>query len=194
MQWEERSFVALDTLLTLLLNNQQIAQARQTLLSNIAFVNTAHYAALDARVLDGERWLVENELVQKLNAVRSSSDAEAALDSINEAASKLTPSRIAELRNALLVQQANLIMQEKGFREAIVFAEKSLAQYGKNAALEKNLQVYRSNRVIELHNTFADLWNSGNYSTASTFIQDALREFPNNRQLQQDKSISDRLR
>ncbi|MDR2808363.1 MAG: hypothetical protein LBB43_05065 [Spirochaetaceae bacterium] len=193
-RWEERAYVALDTLLSLLLNNQQAAQARQTLLAYRNFVNRSHYAALDAKVLDGERWLVERDLIQKLNAVRTLHDAEAALLAINEAATVLAPSRIAELRNSFLVQEANLVMQEKGLHEAIIFAESVLAQYGRNTVLERNLQAYRSNRVAELHNRFADLWNSGNRSGAYAFIQDALREFPDNRQLQQDKSIVDQYR
>ncbi|MDR2149569.1 MAG: hypothetical protein LBO67_01850 [Spirochaetaceae bacterium] len=193
-QWEERVYMALDTLLSVLLNNQQIAQARQTLLNNREAVNRSHYAALDAKVLDAERWLVERDLIGQLNAVRTQSDAEAALKALNEAAPFFEERRITELRNMLLVNEAYLVMQEKGLREAIAFAESALAHYGRNQILEQNLQAYRSNRVAELHNRFADLWNSGNRSAASAFIQEALREFPTNRQLQQDKLISDQYR
>jgi hypothetical protein len=46
--------------------------------------------------------------------------------------------------------------------------------------------------VVELHNTFADLFNVGDYEKAGAFLQEALNEFPNERQLLQDKNTFDR--
>jgi tetratricopeptide (TPR) repeat protein len=182
-RWEEFTYIALNNLVGNLLNNQRIVESRRVLAANGTNLNMGHYNALNVVVTNFE-------LVQQLNTLHSSDDIQSALNAINEAASILPRSRVDEMRSSVLVQGANLLAMEEGWRDAIVFAESALTRYGKNAILENNLRAYRSNRVIELHNAFVDLWNAGNYEQARAFIREALQEFPTNAQLMQDQNFA----
>ncbi|MDR0710696.1 MAG: hypothetical protein LBF77_11595, partial [Spirochaetaceae bacterium] len=69
---------------------------------------------------------------------------------------------------------------------AVTFTKEAIARYGGNSQLNGALGVHRQNRVSELHNRFARLFNSRNYAEARDHIEKALEEFPDNRQLRQD--------
>ncbi|MDR1025636.1 MAG: hypothetical protein LBL56_07900, partial [Treponema sp.] len=63
-----------------------------------------------------------------------------------------------------------------------------------NPRLENSLRVFRTNRVTELHNAFAELYNRGRYDEARSFIRRALEEFPGNRQLTTDQRMAEQAR
>ncbi|MDR2109692.1 MAG: hypothetical protein LBP32_00130 [Spirochaetaceae bacterium] len=67
-----------------------------------------------------------------------------------------------------------------------------IGHYGENSRLTNALRVFRSNRLAEFHNTFAGLYNRGDYEEARRVIQEALEEFPGNRQLTTDLNMAER--
>ncbi|MDR1108482.1 MAG: hypothetical protein LBL19_05550, partial [Spirochaetaceae bacterium] len=100
----------------------------------------------------------------------------------------LTPARAAEMRTFVLLKEGELLAAERGWHDALSFLENAVAQYGRNSQLDNALRAFRSNRVREIHNRFADLFNGQKYDDALRLIRDGLAELPGNRQLQTDLS------
>jgi tetratricopeptide (TPR) repeat protein len=177
------NYKTLDTLIYGMLNNSvatalnrnRFDEARNILNSNAASISRENYDEINAMICDVE-------LAHLVSNIRNSADGEKALALLSDphTASLLSADRVAQLRSVAINNQAIYLSQEKGLHAAIQFAEDALKWYGKNANLEKNLEVFRANRVTELHNTFADLWNKGKYNDARAYLSDALREFPDN--------------
>jgi tetratricopeptide (TPR) repeat protein len=115
---------------------------------------------------------------------------------LNESTSHLSTAGIAKLDAMLNDAELNSVLQqlmnEQNWLEGIKLLEATIARNGRNTQLDNKLRVFRSNRVAELHNTFAGLFNAGEYEKAGAFLQEALKEFPNERQLLQDKTTFDR--
>ncbi|MDR0447966.1 MAG: hypothetical protein LBH07_04795, partial [Treponema sp.] len=65
----------------------------------------------------------------------------------------------------------------------------AIEKYGANTRLETALRTMRQNRVSELHNEFAALYNKRDYTGARASIQRSLLEFPGERQLVQDLNL-----
>jgi tetratricopeptide (TPR) repeat protein len=97
-----------------------------------------------------------------------------------------------ELRNFVILKEGERLSSAEGLRAAIGYIEAALANYGRDAQLEGAVRTYRNNRVAELHNAFAELFNRGDYDGALRFINAALVEFPENRTLLQDRSLAER--
>jgi hypothetical protein len=68
----------------------------------------------------------------------------------------------------------------------------ALETYGANAKIEAVLRTFRQNRVGELHNEFAALYNKKDYAGARASAQKALEEFPGERQLLNDLNLVER--
>jgi hypothetical protein len=64
--------------------------------------------------------------------------------------------------------------------------------YGPDPRFNEHLRVFRTNRVADLHNAFAEAYNKKDIENARTIITEALEEFPGNRQLLSDKQLADR--
>ncbi|GHU23309.1 hypothetical protein FACS1894172_00640 [Spirochaetia bacterium] len=140
-----------------------------------------------------ETVLVESELVRKSTQLKTLRDTENFLQDVESAQSVLSAARLSEMRTLGLLKKAEFISSGQGSLEAIAFLESAIAQYGRNANLDKGLQMFQTNRVAELHNSFAGQYNSGDFNSARITILNALQEFPDNRQLRQDKAIIDRI-
>jgi tetratricopeptide (TPR) repeat protein len=93
--------------------------------------------------------------------------------------------------NAVQIQ-ADALISTGNFTGAITLLEETLATYGRNTQIENYIRIMRSNRAVELHNAFAGLFNAHKYEEARVLIRDALKEFPNDRRLLQDKSLADK--
>jgi hypothetical protein len=97
--------------------------------------------------------------------------------------------RAEELRNFVVLKEGERIATERGSLAAMVYTESAIAKYGRNTPLEDALRVHRQNRVADLHNNFATLYNRRDFESAHQLIRSALEEFPNNRQLESDRSL-----
>jgi tetratricopeptide (TPR) repeat protein len=80
----------------------------------------------------------------------------------------------------------------QGNQAAITYTEEAIGRYGRNSRLDNALRVYRTNRIAELHNKFADLFNGKRYDEAYQMIQSALEEYPNDGRLREDLRLAER--
>ncbi|MDR1867138.1 MAG: hypothetical protein LBQ77_02585 [Treponema sp.] len=181
--WEEFNYATVNNWVNRLVQRKQFSQARQTLNANADFLTGDKYAELNAQLTD-------SELVVQSKSIRTVREAENFLVTVNNTYSQalISTSRATEMRSFAIAKIAEIYAKEKGTKEAMQYLESTIALYGSTSQLNTMLRTYRANRVSELHNTFARLWNSGNKETASIFLKGALEEFPDNAQLLKDWS------
>jgi tetratricopeptide (TPR) repeat protein len=186
-RWQEFTYAALNNLLVKFVRGKRTEDARASLEANAAILSRDNFDRLDAMVLDAE-------LMQRSTAIQTSEEAEAVLLTIDNTRSRgvLTENRIKELRNFIILKEGERLSVSGGVRAAISYTEAAIARYGRDTKLENALRVYRSNLQAELHNTFADLYNRGDYDGAGRFIRTALEEFPGNRSLTQDLNLAEK--
>jgi hypothetical protein len=173
-EFEEFSAIIVHNAVVTLLQQNRIPDAKKTLNENKRLITQKRFSAINAQIQ-------VQELAKLVSAMKTSADAELVLSRLNapETVSFLDEKEVTGLRNNVLNSEAIFLSRENGLAAAIQFAEKSLSKYGKNPTLEQNLEIFRHNRVVELHNSFSKLWNSGKESGARAFLEDALKEFPN---------------
>ncbi|GHV77856.1 hypothetical protein AGMMS49942_26770 [Spirochaetia bacterium] len=186
-RWQEFTYAALNNLLVKFIRGKRIADARASLEANAAMMSRENFDRLETLVLDAE-------LVQRSTGIRTTEEAEAVLLIIDDARSRgvLAENRARELRDFIILKEGERASSANGAREAISYIESAIARYGRDSQLEKAINVYRNNRLAELHNAFADLYNRGDYDGAGRFVRAALEEFPGNRNLTQDLNLVER--
>jgi tetratricopeptide (TPR) repeat protein len=181
-RWQEFTYAALNNLLVKFVRGKRIVDARAILEANAAILSRDNFDRLDAMVLDAE-------LVQRSTGIRTAEEAEAVLLAIDHARGVLSENRARELRDFIILKEGERLSSSGGAREAINYTEAAIVRYGRDTKLENAIRVYRNNRLAELHNTFADLYNKGDYDGAGRFVRTALEEFPGNRSLTQDLNM-----
>jgi tetratricopeptide (TPR) repeat protein len=186
-RWQEFVYAALNNLVVKHIRAQRFAEARAALKANAAILNADHAKRLEAAVVDAE-------LMTLATAVRNNREAQTLLLSIADAQDKgfLAERRARELRNFIILKEGERLSSSGGPAAAIAHLEEALARYGRDSQLESAARTYRGNRVAELHNAFANLYNQGDYDGAARFIRAALDEFPENRNLIQDLNLAER--
>ncbi|MDR2246124.1 MAG: hypothetical protein LBE17_05540 [Treponema sp.] len=186
-RWQEFTYAALNNYLVKLLKDQRISEARTRLTQYTARVSREQYRRLDTLLVDAE-------LLNRIAGIRGSEDAEAVLRTIAAAEnqSTLSASRAMEMRNFILIKEGERIAAEQGPPAAIAYTEAAIARYGKNPRLEEAVRIHRANRLTDLHNSFASLFNRREYESARDLILAALTEFPGNRQLAADLNLAER--
>ncbi|WP_010256093.1 hypothetical protein [Treponema primitia] len=186
-RWQEFIYAALNNLLVKLVRAQRIADARNTLDANTSILSRDNFNRLEALVLDAE-------LVQRSEAVRTAEEAQAVLLALDTARSRgaINEGRAKELRNFIILKEGERLSSAEGSLAAIRYTDAAIARYGRDSQLESAIRIYRNNRLAELHNAFADLYNNGDYDGAARVIRAALEEFPGNRNLTQDLNLVER--
>jgi tetratricopeptide (TPR) repeat protein len=186
-RWQEFIYAALNNLVVKHIRAQRLAEARAALEANAAALSADNAARLESVVLDAE-------LMQRARAPWSGGEAQTLLLSIDDAAGRgfLNERRARELRSFVILKEGERLASAGGAQGAISYIEAALARYGRDTQLENAARVYRSNRVAELHNAFAKLYNQGDYDGALRLIRGALEEFPENRNLLQDLNLAER--
>jgi tetratricopeptide (TPR) repeat protein len=186
-RWREFTFTALNNLTVRLVRAGKTADARAALDRYGAGLGPSDYNKLDSQLLDAE-------LLAMANGLGKTAEAAGILAAIDRAAhdSRLPAARITELRNFVIIGEGNrLAKTQAGGAAAIAYTEEAIAHYGRNVHLDEALKAHRQNRIADLHNRFARLFNSKNYKDALSHIGKALEEFPDNRQLQQDLNLAE---
>ncbi|AEF80115.1 hypothetical protein [Leadbettera azotonutricia] len=184
-RWQEFLSVVVNNLLVKLVRAGRLDEARNALSGNADKISPETYIRLDAM-------LAETDIVRLVNAVKTMKDVDAALAALDKAPSSIAADKLKEMRIFTLIKKSEFIAKEQGWFEAIVFAEEAQAAYGADPRMDEHLRAYRTNRVADLHNAFADAYNGRDIEKARTIIRDALNEFPGNRQLIQDRELVDR--
>ncbi|MDR3161082.1 MAG: hypothetical protein LBU28_05645 [Spirochaetaceae bacterium] len=181
--WEEFIFATVNNLMIKLIRNRRFEDARALLTAQAPVLSSESFATLNLRITDAE-------LVQRSTLIRTVEDAEACIRAINDAETytALPRARAEEMRTVVFLHEGEILAAAGGLREAISFLEETIRQYGRNSRLDEALRVFRLNRVAEVHNQFAGLFNRGAYDEAIRILRAGLEEFPNNRQLRTDLS------
>jgi predicted S18 family serine protease len=186
-RWQEFIYAALNNLVVKHIRGKRLAEARSALDSHAGALSADAADRLEATVLDAE-------LMERAAAVWNAGEAQALLLSIDDAADRgaLSASRAREMRNFVVLKEGERLSSSEGPRAAIGYIEAALTRYGRDTQLESAAGVYRNNRIAELHNAFAELYNRGDYDGAARFIRAALEEFPGNRNLTQDLNLAEK--
>jgi tetratricopeptide (TPR) repeat protein len=179
--WEEFISTAVNNLMIKLIRNRRLDDARSLLSAQAPALGSGSFARLNLQITDAE-------LVQRSAQIRTLEDAEACIQAVNyaETSTGLPRARAEEMRTVILIRKGEILAASRGLQEAVSFLEDAILQYGRNSRLDEALQVFRSNRVAEVHNQFAGLFNRGAYDEALRILREGLEEFPNNRQLRAD--------
>jgi tetratricopeptide (TPR) repeat protein len=180
MRWQEFTNAAVNNLMVKLVQAQRFAEARSLLNARASRLGPENYEKLDAMLSD-------TELGAAVTAIKTIRDADAVLAALDNAG--IQAARIKEMRIYALLKKAEFLAKEQGWQAAISFTETAEADYGPDPRFNEHLRVFRTNRVADLHNAFADAYNKKDIEKARTIIAGALEEFPGNRQLLSDKQL-----
>ncbi|MDR0644895.1 MAG: hypothetical protein LBG05_08375 [Treponema sp.] len=164
-----------------LLSKKRLSDAKTILDKGAPFLPTKNYRAIKEMILS-------QEFSQLVNGLKTSAEAEKTLTLLNdsEIIDILGGERVSQMRNVVLINEAGFISKEKGWFAAIKFSEEAIAKYGGNKLLEQNLQVFRNNRGVEIHNQFITFWNTGRRAEARELLEEGLKELPDNARLLND--------
>jgi tetratricopeptide (TPR) repeat protein len=186
-RWQEFIYTSLNNLLVRRIRSKRLNEARALLWEYKPALTPANYNRLDGVVLDAE-------LVQLSQEARNAGEAQEVLDAIDDAQARsvLSDSRADEVRTFIILKEGERLAAVQGSQAAIAYTEDAIRRYGRSSRLDNALRVYSANRVAELHNNFADLYNSKRYDEAFRLIRTALEEYPNDRRLREDLRLAER--
>ena len=180
--WQDLYKTAVNNKLVKLIRAQKIPDAYSALAELQPKLSGEDYRELEAMVFD-------SEAVDKVNTVRNSAEAQAALAFLAQNGERLSPQRRNEMRTKVIMDETERLRKARKSAEALSWLENAVRQYGANAKLETALRTLRQDRIAELHNEFAGLYNKRQYEQAKASIQRSLQEFPGERALLQDLNL-----
>jgi len=181
-RWQEFIKAAANNKLVKLIRAKKTADARAALTAVKPNLSDENYRELDMVVLEAEG-------ADKVNVIRNPGDAEAALAFLAETWERLHPARRNEMRTVAILGEAERLGKARDWTGAMRWLNNAMQKYGSNTKLEAALRTMRQNKISEIHNQFAALFNKKDYAGAKTFIEQSLREFPGERQLVQDLAL-----
>jgi len=185
-RWQEFILAAANNQLVKYIKSGKTTDARNFLEGEKTLINQANYARLETVLIDAE-------LIDNINKIRTAADGDAALLAIDQIRSsgKISEKRAAEILT-LAVQKTSVVLSTapaKDWRAAAAYIEDVVARYGSNRELEQLLKTYRGNIATDFHNRFAAAWNKKNFEEAERILDEGLAEFPDDRQLLSDRAI-----
>ncbi|MDR0403300.1 MAG: hypothetical protein LBH35_06905 [Treponema sp.] len=183
--WRDFVYAAANNRTVRLIRSRRIAEARAGLEALRGRLSPAGFGSLDGMVL-------EVELAEQVNGIKNSGEAEAALSRISSEWERVPEKSREDLRGAAVLKEVERLGKNGDWLGAIAWLDAAAGQYGGNSLFESTLTTLRQNRVGELHNGFAALYNKGDYNGAKAFIEKALEEYPGNRQLKEDLALVER--
>jgi len=181
-RWQEFIKAAANNKLVKLIRAKKTADARAALTAVKPKLSAEDYHELDMVVL-------EAEAADKVNFIRNPGDAEAALAFLAEVWERLHPAHRDEMRTVAILGEVERLGKTRDWNGAIRWLNNAIEKYGSNAKMEAAMRTLRQNRVSEIHNQFAALFNKKDYEGAKAFIEQSLRELPGERQLLQDLAL-----
>ena len=186
-RWQELIFAAANNRVTKLVRAGRLPAARDFLDAQQAVLDPALYAQLDAALLDAE-------LIERVNRIRGAAEGDSVITAIDQARSnnRMEERRAAELLSVAVEKSAAALSARRDWLAAINYVEAAITRYGSSRDLEQTLRIYRNNRAVDFHNSFAAAWNRRNYDEARRILNDALAEFPGDRQLLADRETVNR--
>jgi tetratricopeptide (TPR) repeat protein len=186
-RWQEVTFKSLYNLLSKQIQRKRLNEGRAQLEAYRPNLTPANYNELDALLLDAE-------LVQLSQEAGNAGEAQAVLDAIDNALARsaLPANRAEEVRTFVILKEGERLAAVQGNLSAIAYIDEAIGRYGRSSRLDNALRTYRNNRVAELHNSFAELYNGKRYDEAYRMIRTALEEYPADRRLRDDLRLAER--
>jgi tetratricopeptide (TPR) repeat protein len=202
-RWQEFILAAVNNNVMKLARASKLQEARTFLEGQKTLLTEADYREIDSILTDAE-------LLRNASLIRTASDGDTVVSAILQArgSGKLNENRANELITFSVLKTAENISNGrleatspletippgKNWRGALEYVQNAVNRFGTNRDYERAVAGYRSNIVSDYHNRFAAEWNKRNYDAAERILNEALREFPGDRQLLRDKDIVDRQR
>jgi tetratricopeptide (TPR) repeat protein len=188
-RWQEFIAAAVNNHLMKLIRANKQADARKFIDAQRPVLSKENFDKLDTLLID-------SELLVGANQIRSAADGDNVVNTIEQArnSGKISEKRTVELLTFAVQKTASSVSASPAgnWRAAIQYVEAALSRFGANRELEQALNVYRSNLAADYHNRFATEWNKKSYSEAERILNEGLEEFPDNRQLLNDKQTVSR--
>jgi tetratricopeptide (TPR) repeat protein len=187
-RWREFVYAAVNNKLVKLIRGKKTADAR----SALASLGRAgeHLTAEQRRSL--EALVIEAEAADLVNGVKNPGDAEAALAFLSQVWDRLPAERREEMRIAAVLKEAERIGRTRDWIRGMIWLKAAMESYGEAARFRSAYNTFRQNRIGELHNEFANLYNKKDYTGAKASVQRALAEFPEERQFIQDLNLAEK--
>jgi hypothetical protein len=199
-RWQDYTFAVANNGIVKLSQGESFVEARDFLEAARPLLGSGNFRRLDLILTD-------RELTLRANKLSSPAEGEEILSAVGraEAEGRLGGNRAVELRNFAILKTAELLSLGSASRRnggstgrdwlaGILWMEEAQGRYGRDGRIDREIQNYRSNRAVEFHNRFADAFNRKNMDEARRVLDEALAEFPGNRQLLNDRNTLDRIR
>jgi len=184
-RWQEFILAAANNHIMRYIKAGKITDAKNFLEDQKTLINPANYAQLETIVIDAE-------LLDNVNKIRTAADGDAVVNAIDQARSsgRITEKRAAEMLTFAVQKTTSVLTAApaRDWRAAVAYIEAVLARFGANRELEQALKTYRGNIAADFHNRFAAAWNKKNYDEAESILNEGLAEFPDDRQLLSDRA------
>jgi tetratricopeptide (TPR) repeat protein len=188
-RWQDFLMAAVNNRCARFLRENKVTDARNFLESMREILSRENYLQLDTVVL-------EAELLTAAGRISSAAEGDSVIADVEQ---QLANGRISQVRareiTIFAVQKTASVLASppaRDWRAAIQYLERAAARTVTNRDIEQALRTYRANLVADYHNRFAAEWNRRNYDEAARILNEALTEFPEERQLLRDKEIVDR--
>jgi hypothetical protein len=182
--WQEFLLAAVNNRISRFIKERKTPDARSFLENQKPLIPEVNYAQFDALIVDAD-------LLNRANNFRTAAEGNEVIIAIEQArnSGRLDEKRSSELLTFTIqkIAAALCVVPDRDWRTAIRYLENALSTYGANRELEQSLRVYKNNLAADYHNRFASEWNKKNYTEAERILNEGLGEFPDNRQLLNDK-------
>jgi hypothetical protein len=185
-RWQEFTNTAVNNKLVRLIRARKSSEARSSLAALQPRLSAENYRTLDNLVL-------EAEAADKVNGIKNPGEAEAALAFLAGIWERLPAKKREEMRTAAVLKEAERIGKTRDWIAGMNWLTLAMDRYGRDSKMEAAFRTFRQNRVGELHNEFAQLYNKKEYTAARSSVQKALAEFPGERQLTQDLGLVEKM-
>jgi hypothetical protein len=183
-RWQELSLAAVNNRITRFIKDKKTQDAHNFLENQKSLISETNYSQFDALIVDAD-------LLNRANNFKTAAEGEEIINVIVQArnSGRLNEKRAAELLTYTIQKIAMALCAAPGrdWRAAIRYLENALSKYGANRELEQALRTYKGNLAGDYHNRFAAEWNRKNFNEAERILNEGLEEFPDDRQLLNDK-------
>jgi len=187
-RWQEFCYSALNNRIVKLLRTGNGAAGREEFQRYADLTTAAQAGELDRLITDAE-------LVALVRSVRDDSAAARAEAAITAAQGRqaVDAARAVELRVFISLAAAERAAETQGFAAAIQVLDRAVDALGRRRPLLDARQAFKANRVAELHNRFAVLFNEGRHAEARDAAVAALAEFPGEARLRADLDFVEKI-
>jgi hypothetical protein len=183
-RWRELFLAAVNNRILRFIKERKISDAYNFLENQKIHITEANYAKLDTLIIDAD-------LLNRANNFKTAAEGDEIITGIEQAGrgGRLDKKRTSELTTYVIQKTAKSLCEAplRDWRAAIRYLENALSKYGANRELEQSLRTYKGNLAADYHNRFAAEWNRKNFEEAERVLDEGIAEFPNDRQLLNDK-------